>query len=308
MSKNAEYYELNPNEFDSLPDLDKDAILNGDSIDGDTEVEEAEEHSESPDAVEEETEEQPEVLAKDGKHTIPFQVLEEARNKAAEWETFASQQAELIKSLQAAKVEDAGTGDTKAQEAVIAEYQGEFPEVVEDMKPYIQKMIDEGIKNGLSQFQNEINERVAPVEKIANETAAERYFSSIRAAHPDVDTIVDDKAFNVWVNKQPSFVKASYIEALEYKRPASDLIEMFSAYKEAAGIDKQPVTNVTGKAKTIIANTKRSGPGSLTDIPAGTTGKHDEVEQMLTMTSRELEQKLWNKSPEEVNKIISKLV
>jgi hypothetical protein len=303
--KDAEYYELNPEEFDTLSDEDTDSVLSGNFIEDETSSEEI---SDSSDTEQEETEEQPEVLAKDGKHTIPFQVLEEARNKAAEWEQFASQQAELIKSLQAAKVEDAGTGDTKAQEAVLAEYQGEFPEVAEDMRPYIQKMIDEGIKNGLSQFQNEINERVAPVEKIANETAAERYFSSIRQAHPDVDEIVDDKAFNVWVNKQPSFVKASYIEALEYKRPASDLIEMFSAYKESVGIDKQPVTDVKGAAKTIIANTKRTNPGSLTDIPAGTTGKHDEVEQMLTMTSRELENKFFGKSPDEINKMMAKLL
>jgi hypothetical protein len=303
MSKDAEYYENNPTEFDSLTDDEKDAVLTGESLEDDTEGESTEENSESSAAVEEE----PELLAKDGKHQIPYQELVDARSKAAEWEQFASQQAELIKSLQAAKVEDAGTGDTKSQDAVLAEYQGEFPEVAEDMKPFIQRMIDEGIKAGLSQFENEIAQRVAPIEKIANETAAERYFSSIRQAHPDADEIVDDKDFSAWVNKQPSFVKASYIEALEYKRPASDLIEMFSAYKEAAGI-KNPVADVTGKAKAIIANTKRSGPGSLTDIPAGTTGQHDEAEQMMTMTSRELEQKFWNKSPSEINKIMSKLL
>ncbi len=306
MSKDAEYYELNPEEFDLLSEDDKDAVLSGENFQGDTGTDEGKENNEPP-AVESDDKE-PELLAKDGKHTIPYQELVEARNKAVEWEQFASQQAELIKSLQTAKVEDAGTGDTKAQEAVIAEYQGEFPEVVEDMKPYIQKMIDEGIKAGLSQFQTEINERVAPVEKIANETAAERYFSSIRQAHPDADEIVDDKAFSDWVNKQPSFVKASYVEALEYKRPASDLIEMFSAYKEAAGMNKPPVTDVAGKAKDIIANTKRNAPGSLTDIPAGTTGQHDEAEQMMTMTSRELEQKFWNKSPAEINKMMSKLL
>jgi hypothetical protein len=315
MSKDAEYYENNPGEFDSLTDDEKDSVLSGNLIEDDTEADEAEENSETSGAEQEE----PELLAKDGKHTIPYQELVEARKKAAEWEQFASQQADLIKSLQAAKVEDAGTGDTKAQEAVIAEYQGEFPEVVEDMKPFIQRMIDEGIKAGLSQFQTEINERVAPVEKIANETAAERYFSSIRAAHPDADEIVDDKAFSDWVNKQPSFVKASYMEALEYKRPASDLIEMFSAYKEAAGIKpsvvdeaagiKPSVVDITGQAKDIIAKTKRTtGPGSLTDIPAGTTGQHDETEQMMTMTSRELEKKFWNKSPDEINKMMSKLL
>jgi hypothetical protein len=302
MSKDAEYYENNPTEFDSLTDDEKDAVLGGEALEDETKGESTKENSESSAAVEEE----PELLAKDGKHQIPYQELVDARSKAAEWEQFASQQAELIKSLQEAKIQDAGTGDTKAQDAVLEEYQGEFREVAEDMKPFIQKMIDEGIKNGLSQFQNEINERVAPVEKIANETAQERYFSSIRQAHPDADEIVDDKAFNVWVNKQPSFVKASYIEALEYKRPASDLIEMFSAYKEAQGI--KPVTDVAGKAQTIIANTKRSNPGSLTDIPAGTTGKHDEVEQMLTMTSRELEQKFFGKSPDEINKMMAKLI
>jgi hypothetical protein len=306
--KDAEYYEINPEQFDILSDDEKDSVLSGNFIEDDTEGESTEESSEASGA-EQETTEEPEVLAKDGKHFIPFQVLEEARSKAAEWEQFSHQQAELIKSLQEAKIQDAksGEGSTEAQEQVLEEYRGEFPEVVEDMKPFIQRMINEGIKNGLSQFQNEINERVAPVEKIANETAAERYFSSIRAAHPDADAIVDDKAFNVWVNKQPSFVKASYIDALEYKRPASDLIEMFSAYKDAAGI-KNPVADVTGKAKDIIANTKRSGPGSLTDIPAGTTGQHDEAEQMMTMTSRELEQKFWNKSPSEINKMMSKLL
>ena len=306
MSKDAEYYENNPAEFDSLTDDEKDAVLTGEILEDDTEGASTEESSESSAAGDVNAEEQ-QVLAKDGKHFIPFQVLEEARSKAAEWEQFASQQAELIKSLQEAKIQDAGTGDTKAQDAVVAEYNGEFPEVVEDMKPFIQRMIDEGIKNGLSQFENEITQRVAPIEKIANETAAERYFSSIRAAHPDADSIVDDKDFSAWVNKQPSFVKASYVEALEYKRPASDLIEMFSAYKDAIGM-KPPVTDVTGKAKDIIANTKRSGPGSLTDIPAGTTGQHDEAEQLMTMTSRELEQKFWNKSSAEINKMMSKLL
>ena len=296
--KDADYYEQNTEEFDHLSDEDKDRVINGENLE--------DENSETPEpSASSDTE--PVLLAKDGVHTIPYDHLVEARKNAAEWQQFATQQQDLIKSLQAAKIDDAGTGDTKAQDAVVAEYEGAFPEVAEDLKPYIQRMIDDGVKSVLADFKEQVNQRVAPVELSSQEIAAERYFKSIRAAHPDADTIVDDTKFHDWIKTQPSAVQALYAENLEYKRPANDLIEMFAAYKNATGI-KSAVTDVAAKTKDIIANVKRSGPGSLSDIPSTITGTHDELEAIYDMSPSQLEAKFFGKSPDEINKLMSKLI
>ena len=301
--KDADYYALNPEEFDDLSDDEKEAVVNGLELDGDTSP--VEEINETPVVGE------PELLAKDGVHQIPYQELVDARTKAAEWESFSQQQAELIKQLQAAKIEDAGTGDTKAQDAVVAEYTGDYPEVINDMKPYLQRMIDDGIKAGLQAFEAQIDKRVAPVEKFANETATDKYFRSIRDAHPDADAIVDDTKFYDWVNGQPGFIRDAYKEALEYKRPANDLIEMFTAYKSAINnkpVDALDAKDATDKAKTIVSQTQKKTPSSLSDIPSGVSGQHDEIEAMRNMTSRQLEAKFFGKSPEEVNRLVAKLI
>lgn len=298
--KDADYYEQNPLEFDTLSDEEKDRVINGEDLEGET--------PETPEpSVPPATEDEPVLLAKDGVHTIPYDQLVEARKSAAEWQQFATQQQDLIKSLQAAKLDDAGTGDTKAQDAVVAEYEGAFPEVAEDLKPYIQRMIDDGVKSVLAEFKGEIDKRVAPVEQTSQEMAAERYFKSIRDAHPDADDIVDDTKFKDWIKSQPSAVQNLYAENLEYKRPAKDLIEMFSAYKKATETNTA-AADAAAKSSDIIAKTKRTGPSSLTDIPSTTTGKHDEIEAIYAMTPAQLEAKFFGKSPEEINKLMAKLI
>jgi|SRR5450631_186433 len=315
--RNAEYFELQPHEFELLSDEEKELVTTGQTLEDDTKVEntKAEESSDSSDAdkdSDEKEDKEPEykLLAKDNIHEIPYQELLDTRQREAEWKEFANQQSQLIADLQTAKIEDAGTGKTEAQDAVKAEYAGEFPEVASDLKPYIQSMIDDGIKSGLAQFQEEINKRVAPVEQIANESYWDKYFTSIRNAHPDADSIVDGKDLQVWIDAQPSFVRDKYVEALEYKGPAKNLIELFAKFKQDTGSDKpkEPATDVAGKAKSAIAKVKSPVPGSLSDIPAGTTGHHDEAEAVLNMSPRELERKFAGKSADEVMKMMSKYV
>lgn len=307
MSRDADFFAENTEQFAELTEAQQEAIFNGGVIDdqGDTGAEP--ETSDAPDAGNDSDDKpaEPELLAKDGKHTIPYSELVDARKSAAEWEQLSAQQAELIKALQSAKIEDAGTGDTKAQDAVLAEYQGEYTEIAEDMKPFIQKLIDEGIKAGMAAFTQQIEQRVAPVEKLASATATEKHFNAIRAEHPDFEQIAQDKQFGDWIDKQPSFMKDQCSAILE-RGTATQLNELFTAYKSANKVG--PVTDVTGKAKDIIAKTKANAPGSLSDIPAGTTGQHDEVEAMRNMTPRQLEVKFANKSPDEVMKLMSRLV
>lgn len=323
--KDADYFAENPEQFDELTDDQKELIFQGGSVDeGDTETdatEEAEaeqeatetESSETPDADEdsEETpEEKPDVLAKDGKHTIPYSELEDARERAAKWEQFAVEQQRLIDDLKAAKEEDAGTGTTDAQDEVIAQFEEDFPELT-DYKPFIQKMIDDGIKAGIADFERKVEERITPIQQNAELTARERYFNEIAAVHPDYEQVAASQEFSDWFDKQPSFIR-DQIGAIWQQGTPGQVNEVFSLYKDAVKPVETPEPEEAkvdpAKAKDIIAETKPKAPNSLSDVPATITGAHDEAEAMLNMSQSQLEAKFANKSPEEIMKLVSKLV
>ena len=88
--RNIEDFFQDTEAFDALSDEDRARLFAGESIQGETDAIKAEENSESPDAVTVDPEEiKPTdvieplrvVFAKDGQHTIPFAVLEAARER-----------------------------------------------------------------------------------------------------------------------------------------------------------------------------------------------------------------------------------
>lgn len=315
--KNADYYAENTGEFEELTEAQKEAVFNGDTIEtGDTlETEDVnnetdsldnaevdDEVSDTPDA-EEENESEPELLAKDGKHTIPYEQLVEAREKAEHWQNLSNQQKALIDEMQAARIQDEEQGGTENQDAVLEEYEGDYPEIAEEMKPFIQKMIDEGVAAVTRQFE----ERVAPIQEMSQKTAEQKRYDDIVTAHPDAVEIYQSKELRNWIDKQPSFVKATYDSVLQAST-AEQMNELLSAYKEATGIVKDDKSSIQSKAKDIIDKTKQKSPASLSDIPSGKAGTIDEVESMLEMTPAQLEMKFANKTPEQINAIMAKLV
>ncbi|MDP1774261.1 MAG: hypothetical protein Q8L15_18490 [Methylobacter sp.] len=312
MSNDLDFYMNNPEQFEQLTEDQQAALFNGGTVDqGDTSEADSsddanEETSAAPEPSEEKTE--PSVMAKDGVHTIPYQELLDARNKAAEWEAIVSQQAQLIADLQQAKADDAGTGSTTAQDAVLEAYQGDFPEVADDLKPLIQAMIDQGVKAGIEQFQQKIDAMVAPAQKLVVENDLAAHFDAIRSAHSDFEDVFQSGKLHEWVNKQPSFVRDQYTAVMD-RGNAAQAIELLSAYKDTNGLSAAAIeSSATDKAKDIIAAVKPKVPGSLSDIPSGTIGSHDETSAILNMSSRDLEAKFANKSPEEIMKLMSKIV
>lgn len=332
--KDAEYYAENTSEFEELTDTQKEAVFDGETIEaGDIsnaddvvtdegiaspDEEAAEEvkekvsdtpvtESDDKDALE------PKLLAKDGEHTIPYSELVEAREKAEQWEALSNQQKTLIEELQLAKTQDEETGGTEAQEALLDEYEGDYPEIAEELKPLIQKMIEDGVKKGVDAMEQQVNEKVAPIQETAQETANQRRTDAILEAHPDAFEVYKSAGLKSWIETQPSFVQEQYNSIL-LESTAEQMNELFSAYKEATnfGVEKPEadpvVPSATDKAKDIIAKTEKKVPSSLTDIPASQAVTVDEPEAMLEMSAAQLEQKFANKSPEQINEIMSKLV
>lgn len=319
--KDADYYAENTGEFEDLTDAQKEAIFDGETIEpgdtlntdevnseNDTEInsEVNNEVSETP-STEPVKEQEPELLAKDGKHTIPYSELVDAREKAEHWENLSNQQKTLIEDLQAAKLQDEEQGGTENQEAILEEYEGDYPEIADEMKenlkPFIQKMIDDGVAAATKQF----DEKVAPIQQNNEEAAKQKRYDDIVSEHPDAVEVYKSQELRDWIDSQPSFVKATY-DAVLQSSTAGQMNELLSAYKSATSQVKDDSSSIQDKAKDIIVNTKQKAPASLTDIPAGPTGTLNESEAMLEMTPGQLEQKFAGKTPEQIEALMSKLV
>ena len=254
---------------------------------------------------------EPVILAKDGKHTIEYQKLVDAREEARFWKAKAeeastaleSTKVELAGKLMAAKQEDAKTGGSAAEEELAKLFQ-DFPELEEGVR----KLVDERLAA--------IEEKIAPVvqktEEAAVVDATEAHFKSIREAHSDFESVVESKEFDNWVKAQPSFVREQYQLVCE-KGTAPQVIEMLDAYKGAAGLNKPAETNtskedVAGKAQEVVAKATAAPPASLSDLPAGAAAHHDEAEAVRSMNPMQLIGKFDGKSPQQIMDLMSRVI
>lgn len=331
-----DYFMADPSRMDSLTSDQIMALSRGEEIEyGDTAKAEG---GESPDstgktdaelateaaaqatldaAAQAEAAKKPVVLAKDGVHTIPYEQLQEARDRAAQLESFSKQQGELIAQLQAAKViDDAnGKGGTQAQEAVLAEYAGEFPEVFNDLKPIIESMVKNGVEANMKAFATQLKAEIAPMQQMARDNAQDTHFNSITAAIPDFDQLVESGAIDDYVKTLPSYAQAGALKVLygikdvpNSAGTATQVIELFNAYKQAEGI--QPVKTAPSltaqqlkdKAAAIITGVKAKPPKSLTDVPSGTIEPTDDLAAEAGMSAMGLLAKFEKMNPSDILK------
>lgn len=327
--KDSDYFMQNQAEYDALTDAQRLELLNIGSITvGDTDS------SAAPNAAAEvdanstdgelgkdsavegdgkaaETGAEPEgIISKDGKHVIPFSRLTEAQEEAARFKTLAEQQQALIDKLTAAQDTDKGTGDTKAQEDVLEELRAEFPELAEKLAPAISKLVEQGVSATVAK----LTSMIEPLQANAHESAADKHFNAIRAAHSDFDALMAGDAVDKWIEKQPAFVRGRYQEVLE-KGTANEVNELLSSYKDANKTtpvteNKLSAEDVAKAAKEVVDKAKSSTkvPVSLSDVPAGSVLNTDELGAMAELSPVALMAKFEGKTPEQIDALISKVI
>jgi len=299
--KDANYYFENPAEFDELSDELKEELFEKGSLNQGVENDE-------PPVIESDEEDEPVILGKSGKHTIPYSELEDARSETQRLREQTMQQAALIESLQAAKTVDAATGGTAAQDAVVEAYEGMFPEVAADMKPLIQKMIDDGVKAALER----VEQRVAPVEETLIKQTLDANDKLILTAHPDIVTILDTPDFNDWVEANPDLLdsktrRAFNVQTVLDKGSPTQVNELMNQYK-ASIKQAPPAADIAGKVKQIVGNIKPKVPGTFSDLPGGTPAQHDETEQVLNMSDAQLETMMLKMTEAERSKFFERMI
>lgn len=235
------------------------------------------------------------ILAKDGKHTIGFEKLVEARQLAQDWKAKAEATQAQLASLQAQAQAraDAGQAPTQVDNQVAAAQaaieQGIDPGVFGD---FSEEALAKGIQalvaqQVAAQVQQTVGKALAPIQAKQAESAADAHYSAIYEKHPDADSLVESQELAKWIDSQPSFVADACKNVLNNGTTAQ-IIEMFDRFKQATGAAQPGTANtadVKAAAQAAIANAPSKVPASLSDFPGGRPAAVTREEQLASMSS-----------------------
>ncbi len=263
------------------------------------------------------------IMAKDGKHTIGYEKLVEARESAKQYKAQAeAAQAELLRLQEEAQARAAaGDAATKVDNQVAAAQAaidagtdpaifGDFSEeaLAKGIQTLVKAQVADEVKAAVSQA-------LAPIQRKQIADDATAHYNAIYEKHPDADSIAESKELADWIASQPSFVQNGYRNVLD-KGTTNEVIELFDRFKQATGIAQAPAeTNqqnsaeqVKARAKAAVANAAAPIPTSLTDIPGGKPGGVTFEEQLAAMTGPEMLQAMEAKgwSPQQIETYLNR--
>lgn len=240
------------------------------------------------------------VLARDGKHTIPYETLVKHREGEQHWKAQAEAAQQQLAALQqqAQARADAGAAPTKtdnmvatAEAAIEAGADvGIFGDFSEDaLAKGIEKLVEQKVA---AQVEARVNAALEPLTTKQAKDAAASHYDAIYTKHPDADSIAQSTEFAAWVNAQPSAVRNAYWGLFDAKTggTAEEIVEVFDAFKGAT----TPKTTTTAEAdpkaaaKAAVASTKSEPPASLSSIPGARAEGADVLDRTADMSGPEM--------------------
>lgn len=246
------------------------------------------------------------ILAKDGKHQIPFAKLQEARDGERHWREqaqHAQQKLDELMTQAQARVDD---GQAPAQQvqliqaAQAAIESGVDPEIFGDYS-------EAGIASGIhelnrrsaqtlraevkAEVMQELRAELAPMLQQQQQSAKQTHVNAILQVHPEAHSILESAEFEDWKGKQPSYVQDALLAVLD-KGSSKQVIELIDSYKAAAQPAKSsqetvqpktPAASTQSAAQKVVDQLKAPVPNSPSDIPGGRTGAGTLAERLEGM-------------------------
>lgn len=181
-----------------------------------------------------------------------------APEKTAEQIAAEKKQAE---ELEAALADYAPTEEeTKAYEAA----KRDFPEItaaLELQRKQLDRIITQRVYNAAQAVLEHVARTVTPAVEGYQQTAQERHFSTIKAAHADYEALRPE--VETWIKAQPAYLRAP-LEQTFKQGAAGDVIDLYTRFKKEAGkVTDKPAAAPAAPA----APAKPSGP-SKEDVAA----------------------------------------
>ena len=251
------------------------------------------------------------IVARDGKHHIPFEKLAEARNAEKEWKQKYDEAHQQLAQLQANAQERKDNGqaatvqDNQANIAQQAIEQGVDPAIFGDfdekgLTDGIQKLVDMRVA---AMVQKQFETVLAPIQQQQQVSAEQAHFNEIFTAHPDAESIVESKEFNAWLDNQPSITKDAYNTVLN-KGSASQVVELLGLYKsgtQSTQAAQQQNDAVRAAAMQAVNKAPTNVPHSVTDFPAGNPAGQSNDERLANLSGPELLAEMSKWTPEQID-------
>lgn len=259
------------------------------------------------------------ILAKDGKHTIPYDKLVEARNGEKEWKQRFDEAQQQLAQLQADAQERRDNGidptvqDSQANIAQQAINEGVDPAIFGDfdeegLTSGIQKLVDMRVEAMVDQRLKDV---LAPLQQQQAVSAEQAHFTEIFAVHPDAESIVESKEFSDWKNAQPSFLKDAYETVLD-KGSSTQVVELLGLYKSNTQSGHQAVQTANDAVKAVaqkaVSQAQTPPPNSLSDLPAGSPAGVSRDERLAAMSPAQLADEMQGWTPEQVEQFLNRRV
>ncbi|MHA3112891.1 hypothetical protein [Acinetobacter sp. ANC 4193] len=258
------------------------------------------------------------VLAKDGKHTIPFEKLAEARSQGQEWKQKYDEAQQQLAHLQAEaqqRKEEGQSATLQDNQASIAQQaidQGVDPAIFgdfseKDLAAGIQKLVDDRVAQMVNQS---VNAALSPLHQQQQISAEQAHFNEIFTAHPDAESIVESQEFGNWISKQPSFVQSAYQTVLDQGN-AAQVVELLGLYKAETQSTQAAQPNndaVMAAAQQAVKQAQTQVPHSLSDLPAGSPAGVSRDERVAAMSPSQMLEEMSNWTPEQVEEFMNRRV
>ena len=258
---------------------------------------------------------EPVVLARDGRHTIPYEThvaYREGERAAKEALAAANAELEILRqqpkpdtAVATQQEQDIETAQAAIDAGVNPDYFGDFSE--EALAEGINKLIDERVT---AQVDARVAKALEPMQQKEQESAADAHMRTIYDAHQDADSIVESGEFNSWKAQQPTYIQAA-LDGVLQQGTADQVVELLNNYKQSTNSTAEPAKptadQLKAKAREAINKAAPVVPASLSDIPGGNKGATNITEQMESMSPMELAETMMDWSPEKREQYLNNL-
>lgn len=248
------------------------------------------------------------VMARDGKHTIPYETLVKHREGEQHWKAQAEAAQQQLAELQAQAQAraDAGTAPTKTDNMLAtAEAAIESGADVGIFGDFSEEALAKGIATLVAQqVQARVNAALEPLTTKQAKDAAQAHYDAIYTKHPDADSIAQSTEFAAWVNAQPSAVRNAYWGLFDAKTggTAEEIVEVFDAFKAAStpNPNTPAAANTKAAASAAVAAARATPPASLSSIPGARVEGASELDRAADMSGPDMLEATKNMSPAQI--------
>lgn len=242
------------------------------------------------------------IVAKDGKHTIEYTVLEKAREQRDSYKAAAENATRQLAELQAQANARADAGKPPTQQDQLVQQaqevidQGIDPSIFGDYSEAdlangfaeLNRLTAEKVRAQVkAEVLQELRTEIAPFLERQKQNAESAHTNAILKAHPDVSSVLESTEFAGWVGRQPSYVQEAMTAVLD-KGSAAQVVELLDSYKAATATQQSQKSSqapaAQAAAQKVVGQLKPPIPSSPSDIPGGRSGAGTLAERLQGMS------------------------